>query len=691
MDFKTTVYERLEIILHSDKEYENPFMDVDIDAVFSCEDGTQIALPGFWNGENEWKVRFSPNKAGAWTYVVTCTDQENTSLTDKGTIEAAPCVNPKTELQKHGYVRIEPGKRYLVYDDGTPFFYLGDTHWQMPDYEHIYDCNYPGCNCGSSFKHIVKNRLKKGFNVYQTYFASHRRDVSSSGMESWWKTPYKLINPDAFNKSMDVIVEYLAENGITIALGFGLHTALYNFFREQMTQGILHFARYCVARYACYPLIWITGQEITDRKNGCFEAWKAAGNLVGELDGYHRPNGAHMYPMRSDDSRAQELYEAPWHQWWTLQSGHGGYKNLQKRSFYESYYKLENVKPYIEAEAQYEDIYCEGFCGHNATRMSAWIATLSGSAGYTYGVSAIWLYSWEGRKSTYSGDAWHEAIDKPGSTQMTYLKKFYEYVNWYKLTPSFDSEFGMFEARKYITISHIDKDLIIYYFYGKEKETGYLRGLKKNTRYQARWYDPVCGKFIDLPDVVTDTGKADIPERPAERDFVLLLNTVDLGAYEAYTYPTNKAPLATKDVRCGEKLEIRNIRVNAHAEGHPAENLLDGSRETCWKAAIPDTSHTFDIDLGTEQEVGYLHIGCDLPEHRTIEFRVFGSNDGENYDLYAERFGNRVAIGGEYKDYYEEIDRKCRYIKLFIFPNETGKNLRTDIWELSEISVYKKP
>jgi hypothetical protein len=41
-------------------------MDVDIDAIFTHEDGTVISLPGFWNGENEWKVRFSPNKVGKW-------------------------------------------------------------------------------------------------------------------------------------------------------------------------------------------------------------------------------------------------------------------------------------------------------------------------------------------------------------------------------------------------------------------------------------------------------------------------------------------------------------------------------------------------------------------------------------------------------------------------------------------------
>ena len=50
MNISTNVFKRCEIVLNSNKAYENPFMDVDIDAIFTHEDGTVITLPGFWNG-----------------------------------------------------------------------------------------------------------------------------------------------------------------------------------------------------------------------------------------------------------------------------------------------------------------------------------------------------------------------------------------------------------------------------------------------------------------------------------------------------------------------------------------------------------------------------------------------------------------------------------------------------------------
>ena len=31
----------------------------------------------------------------------------------------------------HGRVCVHPDGRFLMYEDGTPFFWLGDTAWQM--------------------------------------------------------------------------------------------------------------------------------------------------------------------------------------------------------------------------------------------------------------------------------------------------------------------------------------------------------------------------------------------------------------------------------------------------------------------------------------------------------------------------------------------------------------------------------
>ena len=688
MNMEVKVFKRCEIVLSSTKTYENPFLDTEIDAVFTHESGRKITLPGFWNGGNEWKVRFSPDEAGKWEYTVTCSDKDNISLSDSGTVI---CVSaePETDLEKHGYVTTKKDSHFLCYADGTPFFYLGDTHWQMPDYERLHECNCPGCNCGNQFKHLADDRKKKGFTVYQTYFDSAESDGGGNKrVHHWWSEKYTLINPQAFNESMDIMMEYLASIGMTVAIGFGIHTSSICRFGSK-PEPMLAFVRYCVARYACYPVVWITGQEITDRRFNTFEIYKQAGALVGKLDGYHRPNGAHMYPMSFSDDRAQELNNESWHQWFALQAGHGGYPSLQPRSFYEGYYDNPKVKPFIETECQYEDIFCGGYNGYDPSRIGAWQAVQAGSAGFTYGVTGVWAMGWNQTDDRgwllYSPEPWYVGMNKPGSTEMTYLRKFYEYVGWGKLVPSFDHEYGAFEMRKYVAISHIDDDVFVFYFFGKCNETGKIFNLKKNVKYQARWYDPIHGKFIDLPDVISADGTMDIPKMPCERDWVLLLNSYDLGAYETEEYPENINPISPDMAKLGEEIKAENISVLCENPESPLANLTDNNPDTFWCAFAPRVSQTFVIDLGKPEDVGYLCINSNQKDMRFIEFRIYGSNDGKDYTLLAERVGRRVAVGGPYTSFYAPIKGNYRYIKLFINSSDYP-----DALQLTKLAVFKK-
>jgi hypothetical protein len=683
------VFKRCEIVLHSNKTYENPFMDVDIDAVFTHEDGTVIALPGFWNGDNEWKVRFSANKVGKWTYTVTCTDKDNASLTDTGVIEAN-AIEPKTELEKHGYVMLKNGMRYLTYADGTPYFYLADTHWQMADYERLHECNYPGCNCGNQFKHLVDDRVKKGFNAYQTYFDSAESDGGGNKrVHHWWTDKYTKINPQAFNETMDVMIEYLTSVGFTTSIGFGVHTCSIIAFGSDPVP-VLKFTRYVVARYACYPVMWFTGQEITDERFNTFDIWRQAAALVSEIDGYHRPNGAHMYPMFADDPRARALDGDDWHQMWFLQAGHGGFDALKTRQFYKGYYENEKVKPFFETENQYEDIYCGNFCGHDPSRLGAYQAILSGAAGFTYGVTGVWAMGWDQKDDQgwllYSPEPWYIGMDKPGSTQMKYFKEFFDYVKWYELTPSYGHEFGAFENRRRVAIANKDKDVIIYYLYAPEDETGTLLGLKKNVRYQARWFDTLTGKFIDIPDIITENGEYAIPKKPSLRDWILLLNAEDLGAYTTEVYPVMPTPTAVDQIVLGDEIKIASVKALTEDSEYPASNLIDGNPDTHWEPFAPSTCQEFVFDLTKESDLGYIEFESHSPEMLYIRFVVYGSNDGVNYDLIAERPAMQVAVGGQYPRFIDFVNGSYRYVKLFI--NSTAP--RDPKRQLTKVAFYKK-
>ncbi len=687
----TDIFKRCEITLNSTKTYENPFMDVDINATFTHEDGTVISLPGFWNGENQWKVRFIAEKAGKWDYIVTCTDESNTSLCDSGVIEAK-YVEPRNDLEKHGYVKLTKGMRYLTYTDGTPFFYLADTHWQMPDYERTNECNCPGCNCSSQFKHLVDDRVKKGFTAYQTYFDSAMSDGGGNKRVHFWWTDetYTKINPQAFNESMDIMMEYLKDVGLTTAIGFGVHTCSIS--KYQSAEPLKRFARYCVARYACYPVMWLSGQEINSNTYDAFKCYREASALVNEIDGYHRPNGAHMFPTFASNVNARIIDNDDWHQMWYLQAGHGGFGNLKSRTFYQGYYENQKVKPFIETECQYEDIYCGGFNGHDNSRMGAWQAVQSGSAGFTYGVTGVWAMRWNSTDDngweSYSPEPWYIGMNKPGSTEMGYMRKFYEYVGWHKLTPSFDHEFGSFDMRRYVSISHIDKDVIVYYIFSPEPETARLFGLKPNTRYQARWFDPVNGKFIDLPDIITENGEYALPKRPSIRDWVLLLNTYDLGEYETEIFPELKNPPVVSDIKLGQEVKVIDVKALTEDKEHPAINLINGDEETYWEPLKHATCQILEFEFECPEDVKYIEFVSTNPKFMYLRFRVYGSVDGENYtDILTERAHFCVAVGGPFPKYIDflEGDKKYKKIKVFINSTSDADPKR----QLSKVGFYK--
>ena len=119
-------YETLELVVDLDADYANPYdaREVALDATFTAPDGSTWQAPGFWDGEEAWRVRFTPSQEGEWRYTVTIQDSNGASQPAAGSFQVIPS-------NHHGWVRIgnqvDPtySSRYLVYDDGTPFFGVG--------------------------------------------------------------------------------------------------------------------------------------------------------------------------------------------------------------------------------------------------------------------------------------------------------------------------------------------------------------------------------------------------------------------------------------------------------------------------------------------------------------------------------------------------------------------------------------
>jgi hypothetical protein len=119
-------YESLELTVDLQADYANPYdaRQVALDGTFTAPDGTAMTVPGFWDGVDAWRLRFTPWLEGAWSYSLTVQDRYGTSLPAEGVFQV-------TASDLHGWLQVgsqvDPAwsGRYLVHHDGTPFYGVG--------------------------------------------------------------------------------------------------------------------------------------------------------------------------------------------------------------------------------------------------------------------------------------------------------------------------------------------------------------------------------------------------------------------------------------------------------------------------------------------------------------------------------------------------------------------------------------
>ena len=518
-----------EIALTSAKSYANPHGDVDVSVTFTGPSGETIKRPAFWDGSNLWRVRFAPTDTGNWHWQSVCSDTGNAGLHGQsGELRCVPSASDNP-VYRHGFLRVSDNRRHFCHADGTPFFWLGDTHWQMPDTERLDACNHPehhGAPCphGGQFQHLVADRQARGFTVYQTY--------PSATADHWWTTRYSQIDPERFRTVFDAQMDHLAEQGFVIALGCG-------HFNNSTTipeADLCRWARYLVARYGAHPVVWITCQEMNapaelgGKEANRLGVWRAVAREIARCDGYAHPHSAHQWVLDVD---TDPLGQEPWHDWFALQGGHRN-SGLTPQARYRGYYDFRPPRPVLETEAMYERVDCGGVNSTDEARQSAWKAMLCGSPGYTYGGAGIWALKWDAadpnwKEYNHAIGSWPEGMVLHGAAQMTVLRDFFTALPWPALTPRFgDPAWAEWVDPERCVLATDGNRLYLAYCYG-ETAAGTLRGLDPQATYSAQWFDPRTGQSIAINTTfLAAEGSWTVPEKPAG-DWVLRVGIEEQG------------------------------------------------------------------------------------------------------------------------------------------------------------------
>ena len=533
-DFTTEQWCVAEIPLTSSVNYADPFDDVDATATFTGPGGAVIVRPAFWDGTNTWRVRFAPTVVGQWSMTTACTDPSNRGL--QGVTRTIQC-NAYTgpyPIYQHGFLKVSPNGRYFVYADGTPFFYLGDTHW-LYIHERFPTSNIPGV--ASEFQYTVDKRVAQGFTVFQ----SEAIHIPQGGIHTNAdEEPYAVLTngfsaadlPGFWN--IDQKFACIASNGLVHANGFITWAADPATFPAVFTTNYMaKLGRYWAARYGAYPVLWTTAQELDPNMYGLYgtntiHLWYAGAEAVATNDAYAQPLGVHLQANGSGINSPADSWwgNLPYHKWWPMQLQ--GEIDGTILPYVESFWTNVPTQPIVLYESPYEDFWTTT----DGARNDGYKAFQWGMCGYGYGANGIWNDLYEYADDDW-GTAyympgyylrWYDGANLPGAGQLTYLKNFYTALDWWNLTPRFnDPAWGSFVDPNESLLSSESNITYVVYFFGSGPNTGTLKGMASGLSYDASWFNPLTGVYTDLGGITPTNGQWAAPAKPTSEDWVLLV------------------------------------------------------------------------------------------------------------------------------------------------------------------------
>ena len=110
---------------------------------------------------------------------------------------------------KHGNLKVSENKHFLMFEDGTPFFYLGDTGWEL----------FHRLTKEETEKYL-ENRRSKGFTVIQAVVLAELDGLNTPNAEG--NKPLINNNPltpnEKYFEHVDWVLKKAEEKGIFIGM-----------------------------------------------------------------------------------------------------------------------------------------------------------------------------------------------------------------------------------------------------------------------------------------------------------------------------------------------------------------------------------------------------------------------------------------------------------------------------------------
>jgi hypothetical protein len=388
-------------------------------------------------------------------------------------------------------IRISGNGHYFVDADGKPFFWQGDTEWEL---FHLFSVG--------DAKELLLDRRNQGFNVIQVMVTGVYPEWGlGKGMKPWNELPAWLDNNpltpnEDYFKRADAIIAAAEEYGVVLALG--VYHAKDNDVTRINARNARLWARWLAQRYKnAKNIVWSMYPHAELASEPVVRA-----TVRGLLEG---DGGVHLITTHPDPSPTSSsfMHTEFWLSFNTLQTWS---TDLMNYDMVRSDYARIPVKPVVDGEARYEGE--DGTTPLEVRRAGYW-ACLAGGF-YSYGHRDNWM----------SPQTWRSWYDTPGAKQIKVMGDLFRSIEWWRLVA--DQSIFPDWVKGNVAARSTAGDWILAYLTGNAAVTVKLSSITASDLASAWWVDPLTGARTAIGIFSTSRTKEFSPPS-AWQDAILLI------------------------------------------------------------------------------------------------------------------------------------------------------------------------
>lgn len=417
-------------------------------------------------------------------------------------------------------LRVSDDARHLVRKDGSFFFWLGDTAWEL---FHRLDRD--------ETERYLETRRRQGFTVIQAVALAELEGLTVPDRQG--NLPFENADParpvEAYWAHVDAVVDLAARKGLLIGLlptwgdkwnkKWGVGPVIFT------KDNARAYGRWIGARFRDRSnVIWILGGDRGPETDDHVALTREMAAGIREGDG-----GRHLltFHPQGGATSSRWFHGDDWLATNMLQSGHGA-KDLANHAKIAADYARTPAKPCLDGEPRYENHPVDwkpekGWFDDFDVRQAAYWAVFAGAHGHTYGCHDIWQFWAPGRKPISSARTpWTEALEFPGANQMKHLRALIESRDPLSRVPDPRLVPEPGKGADHVRATRGKGYAYVYIPTGKPTTVA-LEALE-SPELKASWFDPRTGASTDIG-VVPAAGSREFtpPTSGRGHDWVLVL------------------------------------------------------------------------------------------------------------------------------------------------------------------------